>query len=278
MSSSSIAQAGGVAPRSIGEAAESQPSGANTTIHHQLCAQDSQKLHQHCQTQDEAPTSPLGLLERLPTDLLASHIWPRLARADKKRLRQTSRGMARYTASEVMTHLQVLVCRASLLSLTSSSTRLHHRFPSPTTLVLRLLPPHPPPHAPAAPSSSASAAFSSLAAALSPAAAATGGDACGGGPRGGGSGSQAASVGGGGGGTAGTQQEWNMLVMPAAAPPLPEGWYGSTAVMSYFLSELGVAASVTSLSLQGWQELSPRDLHHVAACYPRLTRLHLAGA
>ncbi|GIM02091.1 hypothetical protein Vretimale_6809 [Volvox reticuliferus] len=54
-------------------------------------------------------------------------------------------------------------------------------------------------------------------------------------------------------------------------------WCGSTAVMSYFLSELGVATSVTALSLQGWQELGARDLHHVAASYPRLRRLHLAG-
>ncbi|GLC48138.1 hypothetical protein PLESTB_000063500 [Pleodorina starrii] len=165
----------------------------------------------------------LGLFEQLPEDLLASYIWGQLSRRDRKRLRQAGRGMAQYAASELMRHLKVLVCRTSLLQLTSACRTLHQLFPHPVSLELYLLPP-----------------------ARRDGQGAAGAAAAG-----------AAHVGGGG--------------------TTEDGWHGSTAVMSYFLSELGQATSVTSLSLQGWQELSARDLHHLAATYPRLTRLHLAG-
>eukprot|EP00198_Chlamydomonas_reinhardtii_P001341 XP_001690676.1 predicted protein [Chlamydomonas reinhardtii] len=43
------------------------------------------------------------------------------------------------------------------------------------------------------------------------------------------------------------------------------------------LARLTAEAVMSRLTVAGWQELQPRDLHHVAACYPRLSRLHLAG-
>lgn len=58
----------------------------------------------------------------------------------------------------------------------------------------------------------------------------------------------AAVVGGGGGGGVG----------------LAEGWYGSTAVMSYFLSELGRCYTVNTLSLEvgeGCVRLAPTNGH-----------------
>ncbi|KAG2501954.1 hypothetical protein HYH03_000452 [Edaphochlamys debaryana] len=136
---------------------------------------------------DPALGSSSGLLDRLPPDLLSRH---------------------------------VLVCRASLQHLTSSDRKLHHRFPRPSSLLLRLAPPPPREGA---------------------------------GGRGGGGGGGPPGEGGG------------------------DGWYGSQGVLSYFVSELGTAPSVRSVSLQGWQELSGRDVHHLTAAYPRLRRLHLGG-
>ncbi|GLI62956.1 hypothetical protein VaNZ11_005812, partial [Volvox africanus] len=170
-------------------------------------------------TTPETLPHALGLLELLPADLLARHIWRQLPRRDRIKFREASRGAAQYVASEFMVHLKVLVCRASLRQLTSLGRTLHQRFPNPASLELRLLPPA----------------------------------------------SREPYGGGGGGGSAG----------PSGGTEAER--CGSTAILSYFLSELGVATSLTALSLQGWQELSARDIHHVAASYPKLTRLHLAG-
>ncbi|KAG2439486.1 hypothetical protein HXX76_004840 [Chlamydomonas incerta] len=189
----------------------------------------------------ESPgASSLGALDRLPPDLLASHVWTQLPRRDRRALRLASRGLARLTAEAVMSRLTVAVCRASLLTLTSHNHKLHQRFPRPTRLALRLLPPAGANRRLGEPSEAADS--------VAGGAGGSAADAAGG--------AEFAGFAGGGGG--------------------PE-WVGSQAVMSYFLSELGASTTLTALSLQGWQELQSRDLHHVAASYPRLQRLHLAG-
>ncbi len=67
-------------------------------------AEPAQRSDQSAST--EASRHLLGLLERLPADLLARHIWAQLPRRDRSRLRLAGSGVAQYTASELMTHMK----------------------------------------------------------------------------------------------------------------------------------------------------------------------------